>query len=199
MRMTGIAKAEAIRLALGLGVLGVTVTGLSTVATGAFFSDTRTAAANNMVAGTVQIGLTPTTQTFNVPAMAPGDVKYGSITVQNSGTLQERYAMTSVVSAGDQGLASQLKLSAVTVSGTCDATSFAASGSTVIPGATLASTTLFGSSTQGQQVGDRVLDAGTQETLCFRVELPLATPDAYQGKGANVAFRFDSEQTANNP
>jgi hypothetical protein len=57
----------------------------------------------------------------------------------------------------------------------------------------------FGSSAQGAQAGDRSVAAAASETLCFKVELPLATADAFQSATTTATFTFDAEQTANNP
>jgi hypothetical protein len=39
----------------------------------------------------------------------------------------------------------------------------------------------------------------TSETLCFRVNLPLATGNGFQSATTTATFTFDAEQTANNP
>ena len=39
----------------------------------------------------------------------------------------------------------------------------------------------------------------SNEVLCFRVNLPLATGDTLQGITSAVTFTFAAEQTANNP
>ncbi len=68
----------------------------------------------------------------------------------------------------------------------------------------LAPTTLngaaIGNPAQGPQAGDRVLNGVSNEVLCFRVSLPLATTNpALQGLTSAVSFTFAAEQTANNP
>jgi hypothetical protein len=37
------------------------------------------------------------------------------------------------------------------------------------------------------------------ETLCFKVELPLATGNLFQTAATTATFTFDAEQTKNNP
>ena len=205
MRMTGIAKAEAIRLALGVGVLGVTVTGLSTVATGAFFTNS-THTAPRIVAGTVSLTVTPTstpaTTGFTITGMAPGDVQYRAITVKNSGSLAARYSLATTVTHTPNvvNLADALNLAVAVVpsNGVCADTAFAAPGATLV-GDVAPAALAFGSSVQGADPGDRDLDAQKSETLCFRATLPKETTDVYQGKTATMSFVFSSEQTANNP
>ena len=51
---------------------------------------------------------------------------------------------------------------------------------------------------QGAQAGDRPLAGGTNESLCFKATLPLATGNTFQNTTTNVTFTFDAEQTANN-
>jgi hypothetical protein len=46
--------------------------------------------------------------------------------------------------------------------------------------------------------GDRTLAAAAVETLCFRVSLPGATGNAFQGAATTATLTFDSEQTKNN-
>ena len=67
-----------------------------------------------------------------------------------------------------------------------------------IDSGTLASLAV-GSNAQGAQAGDRVPAAVTNETLCFKVTLPLSTGNAFQDLSTTVTFTFDAEQTANKP
>jgi spore coat-associated protein N len=62
-----------------------------------------------------------------------------------------------------------------------------------------ASTAAVGSPAAGAQAGDRTLNGLSNETLCFRIQLPLATGNAYAAASAVTTFTFDAEQTANNP
>ena len=55
-----------------------------------------------------------------------------------------------------------------------------------------------GSPAAGGQAGDRTLNGLSNETLCFRIQLPLATGNAYAAATAVTTFTFDAEQTANN-
>ena len=71
--------------------------------------------------------------------------------------------------------------------------------STLYNGVLGASTAAFGNPAPGDQGADRVLNAGANETLCFRVTLPSGTGNAYQGATTTTTFTFDAEQTASNP
>lgn len=57
----------------------------------------------------------------------------------------------------------------------------------------------FGSVATGANPGDRSLAAGASEVLCFRVSLPITTPNTLQGATSDATFTFSAEQTANNP
>ena len=58
---------------------------------------------------------------------------------------------------------------------------------------------MFGSNVAGAQAGDRVLNAGTNEVLCVRVQLPLAVTSTVASTTSTATFTFDAEQVANNP
>ena len=58
---------------------------------------------------------------------------------------------------------------------------------------------IVGNPLQGAQAGDRVMAPGVNETLCFRVSLPLSTGNAFQAATTTATFTFDAEQTSNNP
>jgi hypothetical protein len=118
--------------------------------------------------------------------------------VNNDGSLQLRYSGVSVTT--EDVLAAQLDLTIKSGVTTCTNAGFGASGTVVYATGDLGSvagTALFGSPTQGAQAGDRVLNAGVSEVLCFNVTLPLATVPA--ATTTTATFTFDAEQTANNP
>lgn len=199
MRMTGIAKAEAIRLALGIGVLGVTVTGLTAVGTGAVFSDSKDIGANTFATGSVHLSTNPTTAALTLSSMAPGDSVARVITVSNTGTLQHRYAVVSTTT-GDQPLAQALVLTIKSGVTTCTTGGFSASGTELYRGwlGTSAGIKVIGDSTQGAQAGDRTLAADASEDLCAMVQLPLTTGNAVQSMTTTATLTFNAEQVANN-
>jgi hypothetical protein len=57
---------------------------------------------------------------------------------------------------------------------------------------------VIGDPAQHAQSGDRTLAASANEVLCFQVELPSSTGDAYQNATTTATFTFYAEQTANN-
>ncbi len=189
------------RVAMGLGILGISVLGFSSVATGAFFTDTATAANNTFTTGTVKIGATPATAALTLPNMAPGDTVTAPLAVTNSGTLAQRYAVVSTTDATDANtLAAQLKLVIKTGVTTCTTAGFAATGTQVYTGVlgSTAGTKTIGDSATGAQTGDRNLSAGASENLCAQVTLPTTTDNTFQAKTTTATLTFNAEQTANN-
>jgi predicted ribosomally synthesized peptide with SipW-like signal peptide len=135
-------------------------------------------------------------------AMMPGDTLTDDVVVENDGTGQLRYAMTTATTNADgKGLRDVLTLTVKTIDVTTPGTPCDNFDGTSVLAATVlgASGASFGSPASGAQVGDRVLNAGANETLCFRVSLPSGTGNAYQSANAVTTFTFDAEQTANNP
>ncbi len=191
------------RLWLGGLVLALSLTGLSSLVTGAFFTDTQLVTANTFSTGTVKLGVSPATAAVTLANMAPGDTVTGSISVTNTGSLAERYAVLSTTDATDANfLAAQLLMTVKSGVTTCTTAGFGASGTIVYGPGVLGSTTgtkAIGDSAQGAQPGDRVLAAAASESLCVQVMLPTATGNTYQNKTTTATFTFNSEQTTNNP
>jgi spore coat-associated protein N len=140
--------------------------------------------------------------TLTSTAMMPGDQVTDDVVVENDGTAQLRYAM-STSSTNPDGIALRdaltltVKSIDVTTPGTpCDNFDGA---STLYSGVLGASTAGFGNPAAGSHTGDRTLNAGANETLCFRVELPSSAGNTYQSATTTTTFTFDAEQTANNP
>ena len=77
----------------------------------ALFTDSQAVGANTFSTGTVDISTSPTTALVTFSAMAPGDQVTAPITVTNAGTLDLRYAISSVATNADsKGLKDQLAL-----------------------------------------------------------------------------------------
>lgn len=141
-------------------------------------------------------------------AMMPGDTKTSSVTVENDGTVQLRYAVSQTSTNPDtKDLRSNLLL-VIRTADTGGGTDFAtdgdycddATGTSLRASAAMgASGNLVGDPTQGSQSGDRTLNASASEVLCFYVSLPTSAPNAVQGATTTTTFTFDAEQTANNP
>lgn len=168
----------------------------------AIFTDSASVPSNTFSTGTIDISTAPASAVVTFSNMAPGDLTTQSLAVNNIGSLAMRYAMSTVVNSNSDAvnpLSAQLQLTIKTIDVTtpltpCD--NF--DGTTTLYGAAALGSGAFGSNVQGAQAGDRPLGAGVSETLCFRVQLPLTTGNAYQGDNTTVTFVFDAEQTANN-
>jgi len=140
--------------------------------------------------------------TLTTGTMMPGDTVTDDVVVENDGTAQLRYAMSTTSTNPDaKGLRDVLTLTVKTVDVTtpgvpCD--NF--DGTSVLAATVLgAAGAAFGNPAAGAQAGDRVLNAAANETLCFRVALPSGTGNAYQSATTTTTFTFDAEQTASNP
>jgi len=175
--------------------------GAMALGSNAVFTDSAALGANSFATGSVDITTSPASALFSVSAMMPGDVTTQPLTVSNSGNAQLRYAISATATNADtKALKDQLVLTVKTVDVTTPGTPCDNFDGTQVYTGDLDGTTgaLVGSSAQGAQAGDRVLDASANEVLCFRVSLPLATGNTAQGAATTATFTFDAEQTANN-
>jgi hypothetical protein len=165
---------------------------LASLGAGAFslaiFTDTA-ASTGSFTTGTVDLTTNPATM-FTVSAMMPGDTGSATLTVANNGTGQLRYAMSTAATNAD-GKALRDQLALTIKAGACPG-----AGANLYSGAISAAA--LGSNAQGADTGDRTLNAGASEQLCFAWSLPLATGNAFQGAATTATFTFDAEQTANN-
>lgn len=173
---------------------------LATVGAGLFslavFTDSDTVA-GTWTAGTVAIdATTPGTEIWEVDSVMPGDSGSQTVNVENTGTAELRYSMTtSATNADDKGLRDQLQLTVK--EGTCPSTG-ASTGTEVVAAGPLGSAA-FGNPSETNGTGDRTVAAGDNEDLCFEWSLPLDTGNSYQGASTTATFTFGAEQTANNP
>ena len=186
-------------LAVAAVVLALTSLGTG-VFSMAYFTSTASVGANTFTAGTVVIGTSPTTALVTFSNMLPGDTVTAPVTVSNTGTAQLRYAVTAASTNADSlNLRSQLLLVVKENVATCTNGGFSATGTVVRSSIALnATTVVIGDVTQGSQSGDRTLASAGSEVLCFQVNLPSATGNAYQGSATTTTFTFDAEQTSNN-
>jgi hypothetical protein len=179
------------RRLLIVAVLGLS---LASLGTGAFSlaiwtdSDTATGA---FTAGTIDLAVTPSTL-FTVTAIVPGDSGSAALTVQNNGTAQLRYALTSSTTNAD-GKALRDQLLMTIKAGACPGSGTALYGAAALNG------TSFGDAAQGAQTGDRTLAAAASEQLCFLWSLPASTGNGFQGATTTATFTFSAEQTSSNP
>ena len=187
-------------LALATVALAITSLGAGVFSL-AYFTSSATVGANTFTAGTIEIGTNPTTALLTLNPMMPGDSVTAPLTVSNTGTAQLRYAITAATTNPDtKDLRSQLTITVKSAVTTCTNAGFAADGTSVRSTIALGATTVVaGDVATGAQTGDRNLNAGTNEVLCFQVSLPGATGNPYQGATAVTTFTFEAEQTANNP
>jgi spore coat-associated protein N len=189
-----------------LGVLLLALLGISGLGSGyltlALFTDQETVVAD-VSTGTIDLdGAKIDALVLTTTGLMPNDTVTDDVVVENDGTAQLRYAMTTSSTNGDaKGLRDVLVLTVKTIDVTTPGTpcdNFDGSG-TLYSGVLGTSTARFGDTTPGSQSGDRTLNAGANETLCFRISLPLATGNAYQGAATTTIFTFDAEQTSSNP
>ena len=174
-------------LVLGVGVVSFVITESLAV-----FTDQETNDANTFSTGTIAIDDSPDSAFITFSTMAPGDSVIQQLTIQNNGTLEFRYAMTtSATNVDTKNLRDQLDLTVRTKTANPCSSEDGAAG--------VLATGAFGNPAQGADDGDRVLAASASEDLCFKVELPLSTPDSFQNASTVATFTFDAEQTANNP
>lgn len=173
----------ALLMSLSVATLGAGAVSL------AAFTDSD-ASTGSWTAGTVDLAATPTTA-FTASDILPGDAGAQTITVENNGTGDLRYAMT--VSATDpdgDDLAGAIDVGVA--AGACPAAAPAFATGTL-------DSIAFGSPAQGADPGDRALAAGTSEDLCVSWSFPLSAGNEFQGDATVATFTFDAEQVANNP
>ena len=185
-----------LRLILTLvGVIGIS-TAFVVTDTLAVYTDQETNSANAFDTGSVDLADAPDSAIVTFTNMAPGNSVIQPLTVTNSGSLDLRYAMTATATNADsRNLRDQLLLTVRTQT----ANPCSSEDGAVLYGPAALSAGAFGDATQGAQAGDRTLLIGTNESLCFKVELPAASANSFQSAAATVTFTFDAEQTTNNP
>ncbi len=194
------------RLKLALsGVLLLGVSGLVTVGTLAMFTDSQSVGANAFSAGTIDLTATPSSALVTFSNMMPGDTVTDDLVLSNAGLESLRYSVTSTATNTDsKSLKDQLVLTVKTVDATtpsapCD--NF--DGTQLYTGDVDSSAgKIVGDSATGQHGvaatgGDRTLAASASETLCFSVNMPSSTGNAFQGSATTATFVFDAEQTKN--
>jgi len=139
--------------------------------------------------GTIVLGVDAGTS-FTADDILPGDAGTKTITVENNGTGDLRYSLSTDATDDGSHLADQIDLT-VRV-GACP------SAGTVVFTGKLADAE-WGDPAQGVQADERDVDAGADEVLCFAWSFPLASGNGYQDKATTATFTFDAEQIDNNP
>jgi Camelysin metallo-endopeptidase len=168
---------------------------LATVGAGAMslavFTDSK-ASTGTWTTGTIILGVSPATS-FTATNIMPGDTGAAVIGVTNNGTSQLRYAMpTASTNADSKGLAAQMAL----VITTGPMVSNACTGTSLYTGALSAAA--LGNPAQGADLGDRNVNAGATDNLCFQWTFPKASGNGFQAATTTATFTFAAEQTANN-
>lgn len=192
---------------LGLAAVAAASIGAGTMFTGALFTDQQVDS-STFTTGTISLDPTKiAAMDLTSTAMMPGDTKRSSVEVKNTGTAQLRYAVSQTSTNTDsKNLRASLNLTVKTAD-TGAGTDFGtdgdycddATGTTLRASAAMgASGNLVGDPSQGSQSGDRTLNAGSSEVLCFTVTLDISAPNSMQGATTTSTFTFDAEQTANN-
>jgi hypothetical protein len=186
------------KVAVSAAVLLVSAASITGLATTAVFGSGNQPVGGSFSSGSVDLNATPATSAVTMSTMAPGDTAYGTVTVNNSGTLQNRYAATTAISGTGAAVLGPALVATVKVGvTTCSAAGFAATGTQVYTGALNA--LAIGNPAAGADTGDRTLNAAASETLCISVNLPLAASNTVQGQSITTTFTFAAEQVKNNP
>ena len=191
------------KIAATVAIVGV-LAGLGAFGALSVFTSTASVPNNAFTTGTVTINTSSDdTALITYSNMAPGDKVTEPLTVTNNGSLELRYAVTSLATNTDsKGLRSQLDLTIKSGVTTCTNAGFDSDGTTLYDHDVLGSDpaiNVIGDPTQGPDTGDRTLAASGSEVLCFQVELPFSTGNAYQDATTTATFTFEAEQTVNNP
>lgn len=162
----------------------------------AVFTDQELNAANTFATGSVLLDDAPDSAFVTYANMAPGDSVISQLTLTNSGTLAQRWSMsTAATNADAKALRDQLLLTVrVKTVNPC-----ANEDGGVLYGPAALSAGAIGSAAQGAHAGDRTLAAAATDLLCFKVELPIASGNTFQTASTTATFTFDAEQTTNNP
>lgn len=174
---------------------GGALLGMIWAGTFATFTDSGTAS-STFTAGTVDLvvgGDTDDVYAFTsieMSNMKPGDVRYAPLTIANTGSLGFTYTMATSATNGDsKGLAAQLTLGVKKVA---DAAACDSAGGGY--GTSLETLTAEGALST-RAITSRTLNAGASEVACFRVELPSASGDTFQGATTTATFTFSATQS----
>ena len=182
--------------------ISVALAALVTREGAAAFTDQDPLGGNMFGTGRITLTLSPSSALVTYSQMVPGDTVTAPLVVSNgTGGQPLRYAVTaSAGNSGQTGLRDQLVLTVRTGDAGSPTTCTGFTGVQIYSGPLRgnASGHVIGNPAQGSQDGDRNLAAGSGETLCFRVRLPLSTGNSFQGVATTATFTFHSEQTKNN-
>jgi len=176
-------------LLTGILVVGV-LSGFVEGRTAAYVTSSAYSTGNSFAAGSVTLAAgIANGDTLSVSDLVPGDSFVAALDLQNEGTLDLSYSMSTDVVAG-AALANALSLTVRTRT----AKPCSELDGEVLYGPGALSAGAFGQPGPSPQPGDRALAPGAAETLCFQVELPADTNASLQGNRATVTFTFAAVQ-----
>jgi hypothetical protein len=197
-------------LMAGTAIISATGVSLSL----AYFGSTVAVGGNTFSTGTIVLSVSvggnpaPPAVVLTAGALMPGDVVPAgaagqAVVVANTGTAQLRYALSGT---STDELVAPKHLNTVLLVVVKGPDAVGGTTCTNFTGAPLFSglvptggVNMIGDPAAGTQGGERVLNNGFNETLCFKVSLPSATGVAFQGATSTYTFTFTAEQTANLP
>jgi predicted ribosomally synthesized peptide with SipW-like signal peptide len=206
MKKAGILGGHGKLVTLGISSVALVALATGTMVSMALFTDTETDD-NTFTTGTIVLDATKIAAlNLTTSALMPGDAIRSPVSVENDGTAQLRYAVSQTSTNADT---KDLRDSLLLVIRTEDTGGGAfgtdgdycddANGTVVRASAAIgASGNLVGDPAQGSNSGDRTLNSGASEVLCFYVSLDIAAPNTSQGASTTTTFTFAAEQTANN-
>lgn len=181
-------------------IIGLAVIGVTSLTTSALFTNTDTDDQSGFVSGTIDITSTATDFTVAAGNAAPGDRHFAPINVENTGTLELRYA---IELTGSEGSSAPLleELTFIVYSNVNPSNCVAGNVGTNVLGTAVVGDVVhwIGDSTPGPDLGDRVLASGAAENLCVELAFDINAGDNVQNATAGLDFVFHAEQTANNP
>ena len=176
----------------------------------ALLTDQDSNGSNAVTTGVVLGSASPSTALVSFSAMKPGDQVTSKLTVSSASTSASfRYALwysssspnpnPNPTNADGKTLRKQLRLTIRTGDAGSPTSCSSFTGTLLYLGEFMGrNNKLVGDPAQGAQSGDRTLSPGATDTLCFRVELPLSTPNTYVNAATTAHFTVSAEQTANN-
>lgn len=210
------------RLGATAAIFALAGIGITSLTTNALFTDRETTA-GDLLTGTVDLSLGSFTLTMPNGGMAPGDVVVQPLTVNNTGSLALRYAVSFLATQGTSATPDPTNSAGTGTPGTGDlrtvltlsvfhvADAASCTQTTAVPTdpsvagtrqnlAVSDYTPILGSPEVGPQTGDsEILGGGTgTQTLCVRLSMDPTSTNDFQNTVANVSLRFDAEQVVNN-
>jgi hypothetical protein len=173
-----------------------TVVATRTVLSSAAFSDSERLGVNEVGSATVGIGAGNGTVEMDIDAMAPGDSAVTSLDIVNDGSIPLHYTLSSEITS-----------TAFARHVTADvwrAASCGRPGGPIPDGAeTLArsvpllgagSVSIFGDPSIGRQAGDRRLEPGERDRLCYAIRLSTDAGNTAQGLDTTQVLTVYAEQ-----